>query len=333
MAKENNLVLIDADSMIYIIGSEFQNMQLEPLGEIKLDEFIKDVLISTGSKEYIGFVGGKGRNFRLDIAVTKPYKGTRAEKPEWFEFWGPILKKRMIEHWGFQECCNIEADDACIIARNKYEGQYNKITIATPDKDLLQRGDTWFYDYLKRTTVYCTESVSVLKYCYQLIFGDSTDNIPGCAGAGKVKATEIVQKIAESGLDREASIKEVIKFYKEWYSSTLKSKQVAKQEKEYLVTYKKENGITKLTKEKKSKALKHFVPDLSMILTEEQIITLFEEQTGLVKMLDNEEDAAKYGFILGSPTLDTRVDWDKIEIFQEEIENMVEEHFDFEEYL
>jgi hypothetical protein len=62
--------------MIYIIGSELEHLQLEPLGIMKLDEFISDILITTGSKDYLGFIGGKGRNFRKDIAITKPYKGT-----------------------------------------------------------------------------------------------------------------------------------------------------------------------------------------------------------------------------------------------------------------
>jgi hypothetical protein len=44
----------------------------------------------------------------------------------------------MIEHWGFQPCDNIEADDACAIARVKYGDMYSKITIASPDKDLLR---------------------------------------------------------------------------------------------------------------------------------------------------------------------------------------------------
>jgi hypothetical protein len=35
---------------------------------MKLDEFISDILITTGSKD-LGFIGGKGRNFRKDIAT------------------------------------------------------------------------------------------------------------------------------------------------------------------------------------------------------------------------------------------------------------------------
>jgi hypothetical protein len=73
----------------------------------------------------------------------------------------------MIEHWGFQPCDNIEADDACAIARVKYGDMYSKITIASPDKDLLQIADTWFYDYSKRT-IFCNETVSLHKFCHQL---------------------------------------------------------------------------------------------------------------------------------------------------------------------
>jgi hypothetical protein len=78
MEKENNLVIIDADSMIYIIGSELEHLQLELL-VMKLDEFISDILITTGSKDYLGFIGGKGRNFR-NIAITKPYTRDQARK-------------------------------------------------------------------------------------------------------------------------------------------------------------------------------------------------------------------------------------------------------------
>jgi 5'-3' exonuclease len=83
---------------------------------------------------------------------------------------------------------------------------YSKITIASPDKDLLQIADTWFYDYSKRTTIFCNETVSLHKFCHQLITGDSTDNIPGCFRAGAAAATLEVNIIAKEGLDKVAAI-------------------------------------------------------------------------------------------------------------------------------
>jgi 5'-3' exonuclease len=334
MEKENNLVIIDADSMIYIIGSELEHLQLEPLGIIKLDEFISDILITTGSKDYLGFIGGKGRNFRKDIAITKPYKGTRPEKPEWFVFWQPILAQRMIDHWGFQPCDNIEADDACAIARTKYGDMYSKITIASPDKDLLQIPDTWFYDYSKRTTVYCDQTVSLHKFCHQLITGDSTDNIPGCFGAGPAAASVEVEIIAKEGLGREAAVLRIKLFYVSWHTVILKKKQAVKQEKEFLDNHKKVNGVSRLTAALKSAALKSFVVDTSMIMSEVEAIILFKEQYTLVKLIDNEEEAAKHNFILKDPVTNSTVDWDSIDIFHDEMQLMPEEeHFDFEDDL
>lgn len=334
MKSKNNLVLIDADSIIYIIGSELEHLQLEPLGILKLDEFISDILITTGSKEYLGFVGGKGRNFRKDVAVTKPYKGTRPEKPEWFDFWQPVLVKRMVEHWNFQPCDNIEADDACAIARAKHKDTHDKITIASPDKDLFQIPDTWFYDYTKRVTVYCNATVSLHKFCHQLITGDSTDNIPGCVGAGKVAASEVVSAIIKEGLDATKAIEKVKEFYVSWNVVLFKSKLAVKQEKEHLIKYKKTNGIARLTADLKSRALKSFVPDYSEVMSVSDALKLFKEQYTLVKLLDTVEDGEKHGFILAAPIEDSKIDWDSIEIFSEELDQMPElEHFDFEDDL
>jgi 5'-3' exonuclease len=334
MKSENNLVVIDADSIIYIIGSELEHLQLEPLGIMKLDEFISDILITTGSKEYLGFIGGQGRNFRKDVAITRPYKGTRPEKPEWFLFWQPILGQRMIEHWGFQACGNIEADDACAIARAKHDGQYNKITIASPDKDLFQIPDTWFYDYTKRVTVFCDKTVSLHKFCHQLITGDSTDNIPGCFGAGPSAATVVVEEISKNGLEKEKAIERVKEFYVEWHTVTLRKKQASKQEKDYLENHKKTNNIARLTASLKSDALKSFVVDTSMIMSAVDAKVLFKEQYTLVKLIDNEPEAAKHGFVMIEPVIDSSVDWDSIEIFHEEIDQIAEEeHFDFEDDL
>lgn len=335
MAKENNLVIIDADSMIYIVGSELENMQLEPLGIMKLDEFISDILITTGSKEYLGFVGGKGRNFRKDIAVTKEYKGNRAEeKPDWFVFWQPILVERMINHWNFQPCHNIEADDACAIARTKHDGQYNKITIASPDKDLFQIGETWFYDYTKRTTIYCNNTVALHKFCHQLITGDSTDNIPGCIGAGKVAADKVIEEITKDGLEAKEAIAKVKEFYIDWHTVVLRKKSAVKQEKDYLDNYKKDNGITRLTPALKSTALRNFVEDTSGVMPRTDAILLFMEQHTLIKLIDTEEEAAKHKFVLEAPILNVSIDWDGIEIFHEEIETLAdEETFDFEDEL
>jgi 5'-3' exonuclease len=330
--SNENLVLIDADSIIYVVGYELAEMPLEPIGIIKLDEFITDILIATGSRNYQGFFGGKGgHNFRKNIAITKGYKANRADdKPEWFEFWAPILLKRMEEHWGFEPCLNIEADDACAIAAEKYRGKYNKVTIASPDKDLFQIPDMWFYDYIKRTTVYVEETVALQKLCIQIITGDSTDNIPGCFGAGASAAKVPVDAIMKAGLGYDDAMTAVKEFYVEWHTEILRNKQGKKQEKVFLDKYKEDNGISRLTKKIKSDALKDFVVDTSMLLDKTQAIKLFKEQYQLVKLLSTEAEGKKHEFTLGEPTVDSSINWDEITIFHDDME-MMEDEQDFDD--
>ena len=311
-------------------------MQLEPLGALKLDEFIKDILVATGSKHYLGYFGGKGgKNFRYDVAVTREYKGNRSkEKEEWFEFWEPILKERMETYWKFIPVLNMEADDAAAIAANSLRGKYNKITIASPDKDLFQIPDTWFYDYNKRITVFCDETVAMHKLCAQLIQGDSSDNIPGCQGAGPKKASDFILEAITNQWDNRDMLDKVYDYYIEWYTVTLKEKAMAKQEKEYLTRYKEENGLTRFTKTLKDKALQSFTFDPSNILGKLAVKTLFKEQYQLLKLIDNEEEGKKHGFKLTEPLTDTTVDWSSILIFHEELDNLPEEEdFDFQDDL
>lgn len=329
---KETLTVIDADSIIYIIGPSLENMPLEPLGIIKLNEFLKDILIATRGRHYLGFFGGKkGVNFRKAVATTTVYKGSRAgEKPEWFKFWEPILKRHMEEAWGFQPCHNIEADDAVAIAAEKYRDVYEKVVIASPDKDLLQIPNMNFYNYDKRYTLWVDEEVALSKYLVQLIKGDQGDDIPGLFGAGDTVAQKEVLRIQSLRLDRDKSISEVHKFYHKWHTEILLDKQHRKQEKAYLAQYKIDNSISRLTAKLKSKALKSFVLDTSMILSKEAIDALFIEQKTLLTMLTTEEEGEKYDFKLVEPIADTNVDWDSIVTYDAELDALSDdEDFDF----
>lgn len=321
--SKENLVLIDADSIIYLIGPSLENLPLEPLGTIKLDEFLKSILKATYSKNYLGFFGGKGSNFRKAIAVTKPYKGNRSDdKPEWFKFWEPILKKHMEVVWGFQPCHNIEADDAVAIAAEKYRGDFNKVFIASPDKDLVQIPEVWFYNYDKRYTVFVDQSVADQSYCHQLIKGDATDNITGLFGAGDAVANKEVLRIQKLNLDRVGVIKEVQDFYVKWNTDILKEKLRKKQEKSYLDQYKIDNDISRLTAKLKSTALSGFRLDTSSLLTVKQSIVYFKEQKNLITLLTTEKQGKKHNFTLIKPIKDTRVKWSDIDEYNYELDNI-----------
>jgi 5'-3' exonuclease len=329
---KDHLVVIDADSIIYILGPGLENMPLEPLGIIKLDEFLKDILVATRGRHYVGFFGGnKGVNFRKNLAVTTKYKGSRdKDKPEWFKFWAPIFKKHMETVWKFQPCHNIEADDAAAIAAEKYKDLYEKVYIASPDKDLLQIPNVWFYNYDKRYTVWVDEETALTKYLAQLIKGDQGDDIPGLFGAGDAVANREVLRIMKLGLSKDKAIDEILTFYYKWHEEILLEKQHKKQEKAYLIKYKEDNDISRLTATLKSTALKDFVLDTSMILGKKAIKKLFLEQKALLTMLTTETEGKKHEFTLNEPIVDSRVDWNDIITYDEELADLPdEEDFDF----
>jgi 5'-3' exonuclease len=328
--QDKNLVIFDADSLVYIVAYKFENIHVTSLGISALDDFIQDIMINTRSRNYVGFFGAMGsKNFRYDIAVTKPYKGNRnREKSESILFWEPILKERMEKHWKFMPVHKIEADDACSIAANSLRSKYDKISVATTDKDLVQIKNIWFFDYKKRDYYFCNETVSNRSLCTQLIMGDSVDNIAGCEGAGDKVAGDFyfdIPKIDIDTLTTEFYIQQAKKFYVTWHTDILKFKLLKKLEKEFLIEYKKDNNIKRFTANLKSNALKDFRPDLKgLIKNKKEAKVLFKEMYSLIKLLDTEKEGKKYGFKMPSPLLEKNIDWDEILLEEEELANLPE---------
>jgi len=327
MKKDSNLVIIDADSLIYNVAYKFKNMFIRPMGVNKLDEFIKDILIETKAKYYLGFFGAIGsRNFRYDVAKERPYKGTRPEKEDYIKFWEPILKERMEVFWKFTSVDKIEADDACTIAANENRDKFAKVIISSPDKDLLQLPEMWFYDYNKRTLLYCSETVSNRLFYCQLLKGDTTDSIAGLPGVGHKVATDAYLAIdSNTGEDINEAffVAKAKEFYNRWFNVDMIDKELKKLEKEYLIAYKEENGVKRLTKDIKSEALSQFKPDMShMDRSDEDIADYFDEIYALIYMLRTKKEGKKHGFKLPKPNKEDVIDWDSILTFEAELDDI-----------
>jgi 5'-3' exonuclease len=180
--------IIDADSIVYLVAYQAKDEEDVEFVNTSIDIFISTILDNTNADKYIGFIGGS-RCFRYDL--TDDYKASRKESPDWLKKWKKPIRDRLINTWKFVVCDNIEAEDACVIAANKYEN----VIISHIDKDLnFWEGDHYNYSKHESYSVdklgYLELNKSNLKGCglrwqySQLICGDSTDGIKGLKGKG-----------------------------------------------------------------------------------------------------------------------------------------------------
>lgn len=314
--KDENLVIIDADSLVYLVGFNLKSIQIEPLGIAALDDIIIGILSKTASPNYMGFFGlAGGRNFRYDIATTRPYKEARNKQKareaetrtkliadgkyveeDWFAFWEPVLKTHMEVYWKFQSVDKIEADDAVIIAKHKYLDDYAKVIIASPDKDLAQ-DPGWLYDYKKVVLVNMGEQEAYRALAVQLIMGDSADSIPGLPGAGDKLALELLTDFIYTTDEKFRD--DMIDIYIEYFTTTLANKALVKQEKVFFLEYKAKHGFKTMTKARKDEARQvfEFVPEPTH--NKKYAKTYFEEMFALLSMLNTEKAGEMYDFKVG----------------------------------
>lgn len=153
------------------------------------------------------FIGAPERefipNFRYEVAKTKPYKGSRKNvKP--YHFYN-ILVYLLSEYDVVVSDYGYEADDMMCIEQTKRPGE---TIICSRDKDLrICPGWHFSWECGKQGTIYPTETDrigwlekvgdKVLGYglsffYYQMLVGDSADNIPGLPGIGPARAFNVL---------------------------------------------------------------------------------------------------------------------------------------------
>lgn len=161
---------------------------------------LHDILTACGATEYCGYLTGQG-NFRDEVAVTKPYKGNRdkTHKPVHYN----AIREYLCSHHNGVIVYGIEADDAlaydqCSINEfDKYgclpgmEHETPESIIATIDKDLDQIPG-WHYNWNKKEKYWINEHQGLYNFYYQMLVGDSVDNIIGVYGCGPKTAEKLL---------------------------------------------------------------------------------------------------------------------------------------------
>lgn len=149
---------------------------------------VNHVLEAFKDREYYkGYLTGKG-NFRYDVATILPYKGNRdpSHKPKYYK----ELREYLVNTYDVEVVEGKEADDAISIAQ--FAKPDKSTCIVTIDKDLNMIPG---YHYNPRTKSFWYQSLhdADLFFWWQMLVGDTTDNIRGIVGIGPKKADKIIE--------------------------------------------------------------------------------------------------------------------------------------------
>lgn len=180
-------VLIDADSILYIVGWANREHDDENLVLRHVDDFMVGIVQATRAEAYLGVFSPK-LTFRHDVSPV--YKANRPPIHPGIARWKQTILDYCISEYGFFVAENIEADDVLsILGRSKIEN-YEWI-LSHIDKDLRQIPGS-HYNYSKKTWEYIREDQATEIFWTQVLVGDTGDNIKGAWRIGPVGATKLL---------------------------------------------------------------------------------------------------------------------------------------------
>ena len=187
----------------YFALPPLRNSQGFPTGLLTGFVNLVDSLHRDHSTDYLVFaLDAKGKTFRNDIYPE--YKANRDPAPDDLVKQLPVAIE-WIEQMGFANLSRVgfEADDVITTVAKFAKERGMKVRIVSHDKDLYQMiedGKVEMYDSVKRQVV--NEQTCIDKFGvhpkdfinFQAILGDSSDNVPGVKGIGKVGASKLINQ-------------------------------------------------------------------------------------------------------------------------------------------
>lgn len=177
--------LIDADIAVYASAGPVKEDEPVEFALHNCKNYMDGVIAAFDrGLEYRTYLSGSG-NFRVQLAVTKPYKGNRPPKPSYYA----NVRQYLVDIWRGEIVDGIEADDAIGIYHTNNPGT----CIVSVDKDLLQIPGA---HYNPRTKEFkeITPSEASRYFWTQVLTGDRVDNIQGIPGIGPKKAEKLLSE-------------------------------------------------------------------------------------------------------------------------------------------
>jgi 5'-3' exonuclease len=176
------LGLIDGDIVAYRCAATCEAESFR-IAAYRMEDMLFDIFTSVKAKEYRMYLTGKD-NFRYKI--DPQYKFNRKDKPRPIHL--PACQEYLVTKYKAIVTDGIEADDALGIEQCRHlENEEVSTVICSIDKDLLQiPGEHW--NFVKKEALTVSKTQGLRHFYKQLLIGDTSDNIFGIKGIGKVKA-------------------------------------------------------------------------------------------------------------------------------------------------
>lgn len=147
---------------------------------------VMDAVVAKFNGNYKAFIQGKG-NFREELATLQEYKGSRKGKPKPKYF--NEIRQYLINVWKAEVVDGQESDDALGIYQCSQP--YGTTVIVSNDKD-MDMIPGWHYNWVKEELYEVRPDEADMMLFWQVLQGDSTDDIPGIRGVGPATATKLL---------------------------------------------------------------------------------------------------------------------------------------------
>ena len=190
------IALIDGDIVAYRCSAACENESLE-IALVRTYDMMQNILDETGAESYKCFLSGNN-NFRYTI--NPDYKQNRKDKVD--PIYRQACKDFLVSDWNAIVCDGYEADDALAMEqcgniamiKANWEGEFSPAPdtiICSIDKDLLQVPGK-HYNFVKKEFSEVSEVEGLRNFYKQMLIGDSSDNVFGVRGIGKVRAATLI---------------------------------------------------------------------------------------------------------------------------------------------
>lgn len=160
------IALIDADTLIFFaVHNKKDSLIVKSLQDCKdhMNDLISNIMKFTKATHYLLFLT-VGRNFRYEIYPE--YKGNRKglEKPQYFD----QIKEYLITNYNAVFKFGLEADDLCLIYKNKYSDSF----LCSSDKDIINLEGECF-DYKNFKWIRTSKEEADLYFWTSMIVGEN----------------------------------------------------------------------------------------------------------------------------------------------------------------